>query len=116
MKKREDSDPSTSQLQYPETVGSINYAAIVTRPDISFAAGMLGKYSANPSKVHWEAVKRVLKYVKKTLHYGLELGGGIERDSNQLEADGDADFVGDQDELKSTTGCIAIDRHGSVVA
>jgi hypothetical protein len=116
MKKRKDSDPSTSQLQYQEAVGSINYAAIVTRPDISFAAGMLGRYSANPSKVHWEAVKRVLKYLKKILHYGLELGGGIERDSNQLEAYGDADFAGDRDELKSTTGFVAIDRHGSVVA
>jgi hypothetical protein len=75
MKKRKDLDPSTNQLQYQEAVGSINYAAIVTRPDISFAAGMLGRYSANPSKVHWEAVKRVLKYLKKILHYGLELGG-----------------------------------------
>jgi hypothetical protein len=116
MKKCKDSDPSTSQLQYQDAVGSINYAAIVTRPDISFAAGMLGRYSANPLKVHWEAVKRVLKYLKKTLHYGLELGGGIERDSNQLEAYGDADFAGDRDELKSTTGFVAIDRHGSVVA
>jgi hypothetical protein len=33
-----------------------------------------------------------------------------------LEAYGDADFAGDQDELKSTTGFVAIDRHGSVVA
>jgi hypothetical protein len=116
MKKREDSDASTSQLQYQEAVGSINYVAIVTRPDISFAAGMLGRYSANPSKVHSKAVKRVLKYLKKILHYGLELGGGIECDSNQLEAYRDADFVGDQDELKSTTGFVVIDRHGSVVA
>jgi hypothetical protein len=49
---------------------------------------MLGRYPENLSKVPWEAVKRVLKYLKKTLHYGLELGGGIERDSNQLKAYG----------------------------
>jgi hypothetical protein len=70
---------------------------------------MLGRYSANPSKVYWKGVKRVLKYLKKILHYGLELSGGIERNSNQLEAYGDADFAGDQDELKSITGFVAID-------
>jgi hypothetical protein len=86
-------------------------------PDsFSFAAGMLGRYSANPSKVYWEAVKKVLKYLKKILHYGLELGGGIEHDLNQLEAYGDADFAGDQDELKSITRFVVIDRHGSAVA
>jgi hypothetical protein len=116
MKKCKDSDFSTSQLQYQEAVGSINYAVIVARPDTTPAVGILRRYSANPSKVHWEIVKRVLRSLKKILNYRLELGREIEYDSTQLEAYGGTDIAGDRDELKLTTGFIVIDRHGSVVA
>jgi hypothetical protein len=68
-------------------------------------------------KKHWEAVKRVLRYLIKSIDYLLELGGEmIKIPTNQLEVYGDADFPGDRDELKSTTGFISIKKYGSVIA
>ncbi|GKD70386.1 zinc finger, CCHC-type containing protein, partial [Tanacetum coccineum] len=42
-----------------------------TRPDITFAMGKLSKYTSNPSTQHWQAIQRVLKYLKKTIDYSL---------------------------------------------
>jgi len=47
------------------------YLAIGSRPDISYAVGMLSKFSINPSAVHLAAVKRLLRYIKGTMHLGL---------------------------------------------
>ena len=42
------------------------YAAIGTRPDISYAVGLLSSYNANPRTKHLAAAKGVLRYLKKT--------------------------------------------------
>jgi len=39
------------------------YAQTCTRPDISFAVGMLGRYQSNPGLDHWKAAKKVLRYL-----------------------------------------------------
>jgi hypothetical protein len=114
LKKRQGNEAQANQIRYQEAIGSINYAVIATRPDISYTAGFLGRFAADPSEKHWNAVKRVLRYLKGTVNYGLVLGG--QDDSGKLEVYGDADFAGDSDELKSTSGFIAIDRHGATVA
>ena len=48
-------------------VGSVLYAAIATRPDISQAVGVVSKYSSEPTESHLTAVKRILRYLKGTL-------------------------------------------------
>ena len=47
------------------------FAMTSTRPDIAFAVGKLSRYTSNPSKSHWHAIRRVLKYLKKTQDCGL---------------------------------------------
>ena len=47
------------------------YLAVCTRPDLSMAVSALSQYSQNPQMVHWEAAKRVLRYVKGTAGEGL---------------------------------------------
>jgi len=42
-----------------------------TRLDIGFAARKLSRYTSSPSKFHWHAIRRVLKYLKETQNYGL---------------------------------------------
>ena len=57
--------------QYQAAIGSLNYAVIATRPDITTAVGKLLQYMQSPSKDHWAGVKRVLRYIKGTVDHGL---------------------------------------------
>ena len=52
-------------IPYASVVGSLMYAQTCTRPDISFAVGMLGRYQSNPGLDHWKAAKKVLIYLKE---------------------------------------------------
>ena len=58
-------------IMYASVVGSLMYAQICTRPYISFAVGMLGKYQSNPRLDHWKAAKKVLRYLQGTKEYML---------------------------------------------
>src|SRR5258708_35386213 len=60
---------------YRELVGSLNYLAVVTRPDISFAVGILASFLDCYRDEHWNAAIRVLRYVKGTRDLSLTLGG-----------------------------------------
>ena len=54
---------------YQKAIGSILYAALGTRPDITYATSVLGRYAAQPSTLHWEAVKHLLRYLPGTSDY-----------------------------------------------
>ena len=58
-------------IPYAYVVGSLMYAQICTRPDISFVVGMLGRYQSNPGLDHWKAAKKVLRYLQGTKEYTL---------------------------------------------
>ena len=55
---------------YRQLVGSLIYLTL-TRPDISYAVSVMSRYMQNPKKPHLEAVRRILRYVKSTIDYGL---------------------------------------------
>lgn len=67
------------------------YAQTCTRPDISFAFRMLGRYQSNPRPHHWKAGKKVLRYVQGTKDHMLTY-----KRSNNLEviAYSDLNYVG----------------------
>ncbi|XP_055910869.1 uncharacterized protein LOC129945231 [Eupeodes corollae] len=88
-------------VPYQEAIGSILYAAQVSRPDLSFAVGALSRFNNNPSKSHWIAVKRLFRYIKGTINYKLEYNLDIE---GCLEGFSDTDWDSDSDDRKSTTG------------
>ena len=44
-------------IPYLEAVGSLMYASLGTRPDISFAVQTVSRFSKNPGLAHWDAVK-----------------------------------------------------------
>ena len=58
---------------------SLTYAAITTRPDIAYATGLVGRFAADPSMLHWAAVKRILRYVKDSLGLRIHLGRSDDR-------------------------------------
>jgi hypothetical protein len=60
---------------YPSLLGSLQYAAIYSRPDIATALSILGSAQANPSVQHFQALKKLLRYLKGTISMRFTLGG-----------------------------------------
>lgn len=91
-------------VPYKEAVGSLLYLAMVTRPDLTYAVNSVSQYAESPKKAHWCAVKRILKYVKGTVDYGIL----FRRDNvySSITAYSDADFAGDKVSRKSTSGFV----------
>ena len=54
------------QVPYASAVGSLMYAMLCTRPDICYSVGMVSRYQSNPGHKHWQAVKHILKYLRRT--------------------------------------------------
>src|ERR1700735_723149 len=76
--------------------------AVGTRPDIAFAVGALSRFNANPGQVHWKQVQHVFKYLAGTKDLMLCYGPG--QDSTSLQIYSDADYAGDVDSARSTSG------------
>ena len=74
-------------VPYREAVGALNWAALATRPDIAFAVSAVARFAANPGPAHWEAVKRIFRYLKGTRDLWLTYGEA----SSPLEGYADAD-------------------------
>jgi hypothetical protein len=87
---------------YAQAVGSLMYTMTSTRLDICYAVGLVSRYQSNPGKAHWQAVKRIFRYLHMTKSMKLCFG------LNELEIKGfiDADFAGDTDDRKSTSGYV----------
>jgi hypothetical protein len=95
------------QTLYQSMVGSLMYAALGTRPDISFCVAVLSKYSAQPLQMHFTAAKRALRYLKKTSKYVLHFpstNGPIYGD--QIHGFTDSDWAGSTKTRKSVGGYV----------
>ena len=73
-----------------------------TRPDIAYAVSRLSRYTHNPNQMHWDALIRLLKYLKGTINWGLHYQGK----PSVLEGFCDANWVSDNDEIQSTSGYV----------
>ena len=87
---------------YRGIVGSLLYIAKQTRPDILATVTQLSRFLENPGRTHWVAAKRVLRYLKGTKD--LELCYIKDPDGFNLYGSADADWAGDVDDRRSTTG------------
>lgn len=83
----------------------LNFLSVQTRPDISFAVGYLSRFNSRHNETHWSAVKHLLRYVKRTMSYKLMFGSHRGRDC-LVEGYADADYAGDVDTRRSTTGFV----------
>ncbi|XP_055854637.1 uncharacterized protein LOC129918242 [Episyrphus balteatus] len=90
-------------VPYQEAIGCIMFAAQVTRPDLSFPVSCLSRYNQNPGKSHWNAIKRIFRYLKGTINTKLVFN---KNSSNNLLGYCDADWASDTDERLSTTGYV----------
>eukprot|EP00253_Pinus_taeda_P025484 PITA_25484 len=103
--RTQEEEEDMSRVPYASAVGSLMYAMVCTRPDIAHAVGVLSRFMSKPGKEHWKTVKPVFRYLRGTSDYGLCYQGRPGLDI-VLDIRGfvDADWAGDMDQRRSTSG------------
>ncbi|XP_069600637.1 uncharacterized protein [Ranitomeya imitator] len=96
--------------QYIKVIGKLLYLVTVTRPNIAAAVGILSRKVLKPNKMDWNAVKRVIHYLKGTSSVKLKLPAS---EKCILIGYLDADWAGDQVHKKSTSGYLFMLSGGS---
>ena len=97
-------------VPYHEAVGSLMYAALGTRPDIAFAVQTASRFSTKPGPVHWEAVKRIFRYLKGTMELWLSYG------MTKMDLTGYTDADGSMAEDRHAISGYAFLIHGGAVS
>jgi len=88
------------------------YAMVCTRPDLAHAVSVVSRFMGEPSKEHWQAVKRIFRYLRGTSDVGLIYGGDTQC---LVTSYSDSDDAGDVDSRRSMTGHV-FTLGGSVVS
>jgi hypothetical protein len=102
-----------SDKPYAQLVGSILYAATITRPDLAYPASVLCRYISKWSLDHWRAAKHLLRYIRGTSDLCLTFdASGSKR---VILGWADADWGGCLDTRRSTTGYV-FSTYGGIVA
>ncbi|CAI7737829.1 unnamed protein product [Closterium sp. NIES-53] len=102
----DDEEAQEREEEYRQMVGSLQFAATTTRPDIAFAYSKLGSDLTVRSDQHWREVDRCLAYLVDTRDTALEFGGGPE--SLKLIGYVDANDVGNKQDRTSTGGYVFV--------
>ncbi|XP_050121395.1 secreted RxLR effector protein 161-like [Malus sylvestris] len=93
---------SVRQTKYASIIGSLRYATDCTRPNIAYAVGVLCRFTSNPNVEHWRAIERVMRYLMKTINFGL----CYEKLPAILEGYSDADWNIFSEDSKATNGYV----------
>jgi len=102
-------DPTTHP--YRSVVGSLMYAGHVTRPDISNAVRILARYLESPGEKHWAAAKKCIRYLAGTV---ITYRRGNVGEFPNLQGYSDANWAGDLDNARSTTGVVFMFAGGAI--
>ncbi|XP_074322794.1 secreted RxLR effector protein 161-like [Apium graveolens] len=89
--------------EFKSMIGGLRYL-VHTRPDIAYAVGIVSRFMEKPTVVHKYAVKRIIRYVKGTLEFGLVYSRNSA--NNMLVGYSDSDLAGQTDDRKSTRGMV----------
>lgn len=85
---------------YHSLVGALQYLTL-TRPDLTYAVNQVCQFMHQPHESHLVAVKRILRYIKQTPHFGMHI---VKSRDELLIGFSDADWAGSPDDRRSTTG------------
>jgi len=85
-------------------IGSLMYLMLGTHPDITYAIGTLSWFSAKPKLTHWEAAKRILRYIQATKDMELQFDGTELSTDLDFHGYPDASWSQDPDNSHSTSG------------
>ncbi|PKU71144.1 Retrovirus-related Pol polyprotein from transposon TNT 1-94 [Dendrobium catenatum] len=86
-------------VTYRKITGALQYLTI-TRPDIAHTTNTLSQHMHDPQPIHFHLLKRLLRYIRGTINFGLP----ITKSSMILRTFSDADWAGDPITRKSTSG------------
>jgi hypothetical protein len=98
-----------AKVPYRQAIGSLMYASVATRPDISFAVSTLSQFLENPGEAHWEAAKRVFRYLSGTRAHALTYGGDRHELVGYTDADGSS-----QDHRRAISGLAFLIDGGAI--
>ncbi|XP_048496380.1 secreted RxLR effector protein 161-like [Beta vulgaris subsp. vulgaris] len=101
-----------TKVPYASAVGSLMYAMVCTRPDIAHAISVVSRFMTQPGKEHWQAVKRIFRYLKGMANVGLIYGND---DECLVTGYSDSDYGDDIDTRRLMTGYVYT-LGGSVVS
>ncbi|CAD7087458.1 unnamed protein product [Hermetia illucens] len=97
---RDDESPST--VPFREAMGSLIFLAVVTRLDIAYSVNSVSKFLSNHNESHWQAVKRIYRFLVGTTEFGIMYKSG--GSNSKLQGFSNSDFASDTETRRSTTG------------
>lgn len=99
FQKKDESEPPDERV-YRSLIGCLMYLT-ATRPDIMFPVSVLSRFLNCASELHMVAAKRVLRYLRGTLSYGIKF---CRVQEFKLQGYSDSDWAGSMDDMRSTSG------------
>ena len=97
---KSEAKPFEDPTKYREAVGALNYLAVCTRPDISYAVSQISKKMQSPNEEDWMLVKRILRYLQKTKNAKLV----YHSEPKELIGYSDASYAPNSEDRKSISG------------
>ncbi|XP_052735542.1 secreted RxLR effector protein 161-like [Vigna angularis] len=97
---REDGAEKVDEKLFRSLIGCLMYLT-ATRPDIMHSVSLLSRYMHCASEIHFQAAKRILRYVKGTFDYGIWFN---KVESLSFHGYSDSDWAGCVDDMRSTSG------------
>lgn len=97
-------------LPYRELIGSLNYLAVCTRPDISYSVSYLSQFLSCYDNSHWTAAKRILRYLKKTINFKLN----FKFDNSDVKGFTDSDWGNNIEDRRSFSGFVFLIGNSAV--
>lgn len=107
-----DNNYETHDFPYRQAVGALSYLMVGTRPDIAFAVGVVSRKLDNPNAEDIAKVKRIFRYIKGTIDYGITYKSSTTH--RGLKCFSDADHGGDDSTGRSTSGMICLYANGAI--
>ncbi|CAK9833101.1 Retrovirus-related Pol polyprotein from transposon TNT 1-94 [Anthophora retusa] len=103
---------TVANVPYSEAVGSLLFAARVCRPDIEYAVNYASQFLDSYGQEHWQAVKRIIRYLIGTRDLGIIFGNS--GNSFEVKNFTDADYAGCVESRKSQSGFVFLLNGGPV--
>ena len=96
---KQDERDRMSKIPYASAIGSIMYAMLCTRSDVSYVLSMTRKYQLDLGESHWTVVKNILKYFRRSKDTFLIYE--VREDELVVNGYTDANFQFDKDDFRS---------------
>uniref|UniRef100_A0AAV1U9J1 Reverse transcriptase Ty1/copia-type domain-containing protein n=1 Tax=Peronospora matthiolae TaxID=2874970 RepID=A0AAV1U9J1_9STRA len=93
-------EETMASFPYRNAVGCLVYLMVGTRPDLAAAVGVLSQFASEPCPTHWQALKRIFRYVNGTRTNGIKFQAS---EDDSLQGYSDADWDGDIESRRSTS-------------